>query len=294
MREGSDKLRKGICLTALYPQAMVQVQLLVELFYKVKNTGIFNCVEFYFQGEEEDEVKIGQVLHELGLSSVFLAGYFMKKEKIDISAQEEEKRRSSVEKCKELYSHACRMKTDKMLILSGPAWEKKNRKFIISQTRKSLLELGEQQILNGPEITLEYFNTWGEPWLAVGDVAMVKEIFEGKPDLKVGITFDTSHTAQMNADIKKAFVDLLPWVRHIHLANSVSTDKGSPLFGDKHPLFSIEHGDFTLKSIKNFYKDLKKTGVLKRIDICSFEVISRGQEDRFFEELCKEAKFVWE
>lgn len=286
-------MKRGICLTSLYPEAIEDSGLLIELFHKVCGTGIFDCVEFYFNGTETEEKRIGYELKKSGLSSVFLGGYPMKRDGIDISAESELRRKESVEMCKALYRHARRMRVDKMLILSGPAWKEKDEEGIIRQTQKSLLEIGEMIMPTGPEVTLEYFNDMGEPWLAVGDIPMVRKIFSSMNLLPVGITFDTSHTAQLKTDIIEAFVALKPWIGHVHLANSVSIDSENPLFGDKHPLFEIENGDFPLEKIKEIYEKLESKGLLEKVDICSFEIISRGNEEQYFEKMCKEAAYVW-
>ena len=48
-------MKKGICLTAVYPQAMYDSGLLKELLEKTAVQGIFNCVEFYFEGKAGEE-----------------------------------------------------------------------------------------------------------------------------------------------------------------------------------------------------------------------------------------------
>lgn len=290
------RMKRGICLTALYPQAMEDAALLMELFHKVKERKLFTCVEFYFHGKPEEELQIGHKLRELQLSSVFLAGFPMKRDKVDLSARDEETRKKGVAACMRLYESAVRLQADKMLILSGPAWEMpdlKNRDGIIRQTRRSLLELEEKLRQEGPQVTLEFFNDRGEPRLAVGDIALVRELFMGMPETKIGITFDTSHVAQLGEDVLPAFRLLSPWVRHLHLANSVSRDSRHPLFGDKHPLFSIEGGDFSLVKMRSLYRSLMQNGDLDQVDICSFEVISRGEEDPYYERICGEAAYVW-
>lgn len=290
------QMKKGICLTALYPQAMENAVLLTELFQKIKDRTQFDCVEFYFHGKLEEELRIGRKLRELQLSSVFLAGFPMKRDKVDLSSRRDEIRRKGVTDCMKLYESAVRMEADKMLILSGPVWEMpdgKDRDRIISQTRKSLQEMERQLRQDGPQITLEFFNDRGEPWLAVGDIALVQEVFRGIPETKIGITFDTSHAAQLGENVLTAFKTLRPWISHLHLANSVSRDKQDPMFGDKHPLFSIEGGDFSLAEIRKLYRTLEENGDLAQVDICSFEVISRGEEDLYFERTCEEAAYVW-
>lgn len=295
--EEKVRMKKGICLTALYPQAMENAELLLELFEKVKEKERFDCVEFYFHGKPEEELRIGKKLKQLQLASVFLAGFPMKRDKVDLSAGCDEIRKKGVADCLKLYESAARMQADKMLILSGPAWEMqdgKSRDGILLQMQNSLQEMEAWLWQDGPQITLEFFNDKGEPWLAVGDVAMVQELFWGMPETKIGITFDTSHAAQLGWDVLPAFRMLQPWIRHLHLANSVSREKRHPLFGDKHPLFSIEGGDFSLARIRKLYRTLEQSGDLEQVDICSFEVISRGEEELYFERTCEEAAYVWE
>ncbi len=293
--EEKARMKKGICLTALYPQAMENAELLLELFQKVKEKR-FDCVEFYFHGKPEEELRIGKKLKELQMASVFLAGFPMKRDKVDLSAGCDKIRKKGVADCLKLYESAVRMQADKMLILSGPAWEMqdgKSRDGILWQIRNSLLEMESWLGQDGPQITLEFFNDKGEPWLAVGDIVMVQALFQTMPETRIGITFDTSHAVQLGWDVLPAFKALKPWIRHLHLANSVSRDKWHPLYGDKHPLFSIKGGDFSLAKIRKFYRTLAQSGDLAQVDICSFEVISRGEEDLYFAKTCEEAAYVW-
>lgn len=154
--EEKARMKKGICLTALYPQAMENAELLLELFQKVKEKR-FDCVEFYFHGKPEEELRIGKKLKELQMASVFLAGFPMKRDKVDLSAGCDEIRKKGVADCLKLYESAVRMQADKMLILSGPAWEMqdgKSRDGILWQMRNSLLEMESWLGQDGPQITL--------------------------------------------------------------------------------------------------------------------------------------------
>lgn len=286
-------MKKGICLTAIYPEAMYNCSLLLGLLERTAQEKIFDCVEFYFQGTREEEYEIRSQLEKLKLSAVFHGGFPMKRDRIDISAKEEGERLKSVEICSALYESACRMGADKMLILSGPSWNVRDEEGLIRQTRKSLMELAGKIKDGSPSLTLEYFNDQGEPWLAVGDILLVRKIFEGMDLPRVEITFDTSHTIQMNRDILKSFRILRPWIRHLHLANSVSMDPDSQLFGDKHPLFDAEGGDFSLAEIKRLYSILKEENLLENVEICSMEIISRGSEESYYRETCKQAENIW-
>lgn len=285
-------MKKGICLTAIYPQAMNRQELLTELFWKIKKEGIYQCAEFYFEGNAEAEKRIRKVLKETGLSAVYLAGFPLKRDHISVCDENEERRREAVKLCLEYYEHAKRIGAEKMLILSGPRWKCDNRKKLISQARRSFSELSEISAGQKTEITLEFFPSSSEPFLAIGDIEMVKEIYQGFEN-KIGITFDTSHVAQMKEDVLDSFRMLKPWIHHLHLANSMSADPNHELYGDRHPLFALENGDFSVEEVRSIYLRMKEEKLLQDVSVCSMEVISRGREDWYYEEIKKEANYIW-
>ena len=220
-------MKKGICLTAVYPQAMYDSGLLKELLEKTAVQGVFNCVEFYFEGKAGEEEEIRKLLEKRNLCSVFLAGFPMKRDGVDITSPDERVRRKSVEFCRRMYERCQGLGAGKMLIVSGPAWKEKDGRALMGQACKSFEEIGTGIGGNGPEITLEFFNDEGEPELAVGKVPFVRKLYEQTQGCGIGITFDTSHVAQMGADVETSFAGLAPWIRHLHLANSVSANRNN-------------------------------------------------------------------
>lgn len=286
-------MKKGICLTAVYPQAMYDCGILKELLEKVADQGIFNCVEFYFEGTAGEEEEIRKLLEKRNLCSVFLAGFPMKRDGVDITSPEERIRRKSVEFCRRMYERCQGLGAGKMLIVSGPAWKEKDGQALMGQACKSLEEIGTGIGGDGPEITLEFFNEEGEPELAVGKVPFVRTLYEQTQGCGIGITFDTSHVAQMGADVKTSFASLAPWIRHLHLANSVSVNRNNPLYGDKHPLFGVKDGDFTVADIRKHFCALMEQNMLRDVDICSLEVISRGDNDWYYDRISEQAADIW-
>ncbi|MDD3415615.1 MAG: TIM barrel protein [Lachnospiraceae bacterium] len=284
----------GICLTAVYPQAIEDSELLISLIRKVAGDKLFQCVEYYFEGSIEEEIKIHEVIKECGLSSVYLAGFEIKRGKWSITASDEQQRRDAVELLKKQYEHACRLGADKVVILSGPVEENVPEEKVVEQARRSLQEIDIFCTEIIPEIALEFFPTKREPFLALGNTEMVKKVYEHTDWKHIGITFDTSHVAQIGEDVVTSFRTLMPWTHHLHLANSMSADKTSPLYGDKHPLFTLENGDFSVEQIKTVYRQLQEEGLLKNVEICSVEVISRGDEESYYTEIVQEASTIWE
>ncbi len=289
-------LRTGICLTAIYPEAMFDKDKLIKAIKQTAQTGIFNGVEYYFEGKEEDYIEIRDLIKELDLYSVFLAGYPMKSNKIDISARDETIRRKSVVDSFELIKRGMKLASDKVLILSGPVWEKEDRELLVSQSVKSIRELTNmnRDKADIPEISLEFFNNSGEPYLALGDFETIKLLCKELSGINFGITYDFSHAMQLGMDIKSTVRELLPWIHHIHIANSVSKEKASPLYGDKHPLFGIENEDLSLDEVLYLLQGFQKNDYLKNISICSMEVISRNDHspEWYFEQTVNQARIL--
>lgn len=286
-------MRKGICLTALFPAAMYDCSLLIELLLRIAGQKQFGCAEFYFEGTRQEEEEIRRVLEENDLWAVYLAGYPMKRDRTAISSGSQRERQGAVETCERLYERALRLGARKMLIVSGPSCLETGRNRVIEQTAQSLRELSERTADGETEITLEFFPDKGEPWLAVGDTELVREIYSLTDGGRIGITFDTSHVAQLGENVTESFRKLEKWVRHVHLANSVSLDPGSKWYGDRHPVFTVEKGDFSLESMRRLYWELETGGSLSQVDICSMEVISRCDEEGCFLETSREAAYIW-
>jgi len=286
-------MKKGICLTALYPQAMRDKSLLIELFKKIAGQGVFNCVEYYFEGSLKDISDIRRATDKLELYTVYLAGFPMKAQAFDLSGKDEAKRIESVVFCKKLLMNARNLGAKKMLILSGPVWKEKQPENVLSQMKKSILELLAIRNHEDPQITLEFFNDMGEPYLAFGNINLVHQLLLEIQDDGFGVTFDTSHVAQLNEDVLSAYEILGPWIHHLHLANSVSKVETSPLYGDKHPLFGVKDGDFNEDDMMHILQILKEGSFWKHLDVCSFEIISRkdkSQEDYFEGVTCQAEK----
>lgn len=162
-------MQLGICLTPIYPKAIKDCSLMLQLIEKIRGEGVFQCVEIYFEGTKEEEQEIKKSLLGAGLTAVYLGGLPIKRDGIDISAEREEKRKGSVLACKRHIDHAINMGCKKMVVASGPIWkENKNSERVIEQTRRSLEELDFYCRGSNLQISLEPFPVKTSPYMAVG------------------------------------------------------------------------------------------------------------------------------
>lgn len=290
--------KKGICISALYKKTMTCFEKLSNAIKKVATSDTFNCVEFYFKGTRKEYHDIGNLIKETNLYAVFLAGFEMKKDCIDLGSHDNQKRKQAIEKCKSFVDVAYMLNAKKMLILSGPKPQNEDNKYAVAdnfiKSMEMLLDYAKKyENKYSLDISLEFFNDDGEPYLAIGGIDIVEYICQKLcyNQSNFSITYDTSHVKQLGGDVFDCFSRLKQYVRHIHLANCVTLYPESNLFGDKHPLFNIEKGDFTDEDMIAFIKYLKKEDLLNNIDVCSFEVIapSNNQADLYYQEIVKSA-----
>lgn len=218
-------MQLGICLTPIYPKAIKDCSLMLQLIERIRGKGIFQCVEIYFEGTKREEQEIKNSLLGADLTAVYLGGLPIKRDGIDISAEREEKRKESVLACKEHIDHAINMGCKKMVVASGPIWKtNRNSEKIIEQIRHSLEDLDFYCSGSDLQISLEPFPVKTPPYMAVGGKEIVKDIFKNSSFQNIGITFDTSHFIQLEEDLEESFDSLRPWIHHLHLANCVMKD----------------------------------------------------------------------
>lgn len=294
--------KKGICISALYKNTMTCYANLLSTIKKVAASDTFNCIEFYFKGTHKEYQDIGNLTKKTNLYAVFLAGFEMKKDCIDLGSHDNQKRQHAIEKCKSFVDIAYMLNAKKMLILSGPKPQNNDDKYTVAdrfiESMDILLEYAKKNETEySLDITLEFFNDDGEPYLAIGSIDIVEYICQRLCDKHDNfcITYDTSHVKQLGGDVYDYFSRLKSYIRHIHLANCVTQYTESNLFGDKHPLFNVEKGDFTDEDMISFMKYVKKEDSSNMIDVCSFEVISPNNDeaDMYYEETVKSALTVF-
>ncbi len=289
----------GLCLSAVFPSAVSDHHALEDSLNRIASDGLFSAVEFYHEGPDEHLDQAARFCREHGLSVVFLAGFMLKRERLDIASPNEQARKEAVAACKELFRRAHRLGAKKMLILSGGDGLKQDRQTVVQSAARSVRELiayGDHFCGQAcPQITLEFFNPFGEPFLSIGTPDVVMDIVSLIDSKLFGITFDTSHVAQMGLDISRTMQSLHTRVNHLHLANSVSKSRDHPLYGDRHPLFDIPQGDFTVQDIAAFLASGQQQRLFDHIDICSAEVICReeGREEACYEQLRQQIETIF-
>lgn len=277
---------RSIVITALYPELMYDGEKLANQIAEIGRAGFYNTVEFYYGGSPEKHESIRKALQDFGLHSVFLAGYPLKQNKWNLGALDEEKRQHALAFAKRLVDLSYYYGSQKMLVLSGEAYaHEDDRRRSFDLLTESLMELCDYARAQASdyllEITLEYFNDKGEPYLLVGPSSLAGQLAQRVTEMygHFGLTFDLSHAIQLGEDPLGSLENLSPYVRHIHLSNCVTKHPENPLYGDKHPPFNIPEGDVSDEDVLMYMQQFKKMGFIEKDAIIGVEIIGRPPWD---------------
>mgnify|MGYP001040629922 CR=1 FL=1 len=284
-------MKKSIVLPAFFKESINNIDCLLNSINIVKQYG-FSVVELYFEGNNKKIIK--DQLKKEGLTSIYLGAAGIKKYKLNLASLDKDLRQTSVEEVKKYIEDAYYFGARAILINSGKKTVDKQEELLAYQALKnSLKELLKFNVKKSDDylldVHLETGDTEIESFELIGNtelaVKFVKDMHEKYSN--IFLTLDTSHLRQLGEDpltsIKKAF----KYCKHIHLANCV-LDKGSPLYGDKHPRFGEENGEFDLKNIRKIYKSVCSMYEGHQL-IITLEIICREDDPiEFFKQVVNE------
>lgn len=284
------KTKKSIVLPAFFKESVNDINCLLNSINIIKEYG-FSVVEFYFEGNNKEQIK--DQLKKENLTSIYLGAAGIKKNKLNLASLDENLRRASIEELKKYIEDAYYFEARAILINSGKKTVEENKLLSYQALKSSLKELLQFSVKKSDNYLLDVFIETGdteiESFELIGNtefaVKFVQDI-QGKYS-NIFLTLDTSHLRQLGEDpltsIKKAF----KYCKHIHIANCV-LDKESPLYGDKHPRFGVKKGEFDSKSIKKIYNNICNMYKEHQL-IISLEIICREDGPiEFFKQIINE------
>lgn len=254
------KFLKTIAIQGLYKESVNNFDVLINAIEKVGSYSWYDGVEFFYNGTWNEYDDIKKCLDKYNVESVFLAGYDIKTNGLDIGSSDLAQRKRAIDGIKHWIDVSGYLDSVKMLIMSGPAAEQGHRDSAFSNTVNSLMELCDYNKNARLEITLEFFNDRGEPYLLIGPSGITADLARqivNKYD-NFDITYDLSHVIQLKEDVEHSLIKLHDYTNHIHIANCVINDKLSSFFGDKHPPFGIEGSEVSEKEVLSFLKMVKQ------------------------------------
>ncbi len=278
-------MQKSIVLSTFFPGSINSLDKFLKAIELVKKYNL-SLIEFYYEGSRKDMIK--EALEKGKLKTVYLGAMASKRKGLNPSSLNEVLRERTVEEMKRCIDDSYFYGSTSLLINSGKRPDIKEKESgAYNCLRKSIIKLLEyakevkkDYILN---ISLEPGDTNIDSFELVGSTDLAIKLAQdvGRKYTNFYLTMDTSHLRQLNEfplkSIKQAFI----YCHHIHLANCILKDKDSALYGDKHPEFGINKGEFSNNDIKRIYEEIVKLYKDNEI-IVGLEIICREDNEIYF------------
>jgi sugar phosphate isomerase/epimerase len=215
-----------------------------------------------------------------GCDIVYVVGGFMRRQKIDPSADSAAERASARDVLKRLVETASGYGAAMMLLCTGPDTGPQRRGDAIRQFGETVQALCEHARAVRPDrpmwITVEHFDRELDQKRLLGPTAEAAALLADirKQHSNVGMTLDLSHVVQLGEDIEEAVAAAGDVLIHAHVANC-GLDRSLPAtFGDSHCRFGAGGGAVTLDDVVRFLMALVRHGYGSRPVATSMPIIS--------------------
>ncbi len=261
-------LKRSFVLTALLPSAAYDAAMFYRGVELLAQNGV-EAIEYYAPPKElsSRNMRLG------GLDSIFLLAAHQKAAGENLASPDGGERKIALESAAEHMEYAIDAGFSGILLTSGGYTGPTVETEAMRALEESLEMLAQQsggriKLLLEPGDREVQFNQLIGP---TSEAVALMERLGGRVEL----TMDVSHIAQLGEDVHAALELARPHCGHVHLANCV-LDRGSPLYGDKHPPFGVDRGRFSEEDAKQILQRLEGeySGAL-----ISAEIISREREE---------------
>lgn len=280
-------IQKSFVLSSAFPSSKTSLDGFKRAIEFIKPFD-FSIIEYYCENCDTESVRT--LLGDY--QSVFLGAALQKSQNLNLCSIEAADRKTAVNALVESFLFARQAGSEYVLINSGARPEQEKDDILcLNYLKESISELHYRvkdiQILLEPgDRDVEYRHLLGHTDTAV---SFVEDMRDEVPCL--GLVFDISHIAQLNEDLYTSWSQAKKYCTHVHLANCV-LNKLSPLYGDKHPLFSATDGVYSHESASAYYQYLQDERLPLNVGI---EMIcSETSEQSFFERFVSETGWFFQ
>ncbi len=280
-------INKSFVLLSAFPSSKTGFEPLKKAVEFIKPYD-FSIVEFYCENCDTDHVR--RLMD--GYRGVFLAAALQKDQGLNLCTSAAGDRKKAVNVLAECLRFARQAGAESVLINSGTRPDNNEEDSLcLEYLRDSVCELHHRVsdipiLLEPGDRDIQYRHLIGHTDTAV---SFIEDIRSDVPC--ISMVFDISHIAQLNENLYSSWEIAKKYCSHIHLANCV-LDRNSPLFGDKHPLFSEKNSIYTHDTAKAFYQHLQMEN--KPISVGIEMICSEESEQSFFARFAAETGWFFQ
>lgn len=261
MKSLFETMKLGIVHFMAFPETSSGTGPITETVAKIAEDPFFDSIEVTHIEDEKVRKEAASLLAQGRLEVGFGAQPVQLREKIDLNSLDEETRRKSLARLKELLEEAKELGAKKFAVLSGPDTIESEQ--AMEALIDSLTELSKAANDLEMEVVLEVFDKEIEKKRLIGSTDRAVKIASSlqKSTTNFGLMLDQGHLPQLaeNVDV---LVQAKDYLKHIHIGNCVLKDPAHPAYGDQHPRFGLPEGENDIEELVSFLKTLKDIGYI--------------------------------
>lgn len=281
----SHYMKLGIVYFMAYPFAMSGEGDIERTVRRILEDPDFDCIEMTRVNDPALRARLKSWIDQSGITLAYGAQPQLLRNQENVNSLDEALRRRAVDRLKACIDEAYEMDAKGFAFLAGkysPDTVERSYQALTASTRELCAYAAEKGDM---PVNLEVFDYDVEKCSLIGpaDLAarFAKEMsaqFES-----FGLMIDLSHITQLHSGIDANIDPIVPYIRHVHIANAV-LKQGAQAYGDQHPRFGFPHGVVDEELLVAFLRKLFAIGYLGegRRPIVSFEVKPWGDEDSEF------------
>ncbi len=273
----------GIVLSMAYPSCNKSEEEYKASLKKILVDPFFNVVELGslpFTGLKEAVPAMISTAH---CSSTYSGHSLLFSRKLNINSLDEQERTQAVAALKEGLDEAYELGCSEFQFLSR-AYEKGMEQAYLKALIVSTMEICTYAKSKGAmPVVLEVFDHTIDKKSLLGPASLVRQYAQAVCSEydNFGIMIDCSHIPMIGETIDEAVDPIVPYIRHVHVGNTLISDSANPSYGDLHPRFGYPGSENDTEYLACFLQKMKDIGYLAEgsSNILSFEVKPQAGED---------------
>ena len=228
-------IRPGVLLSETHVHFCGVRGAIADAVSQIAEGGFYEIVEIPDIPDGSDRKRIGDIARESGLELTYWASRVLNAEGLDLSSLDEDLRRRSVCRLKELLVDARECGASRLGVLSGKDGGAEQRPRAIDQLCRSLCELSKAAGNHFLRIELEPLDRGAHKNGVIGPTAEAVDVVTRVRHeyANIGLSWDTAHSALCGEDPITSLTEFSKYIDHVHLANAV-LDRSHPFYGDHH------------------------------------------------------------
>jgi sugar phosphate isomerase/epimerase len=257
------KARVGIIHFKAFPGIETGEGPIVETLEKICEDEFWTAVEVGWMKDYRVRNTARHLLDQSHLSVAYATQPRVLSGKLNLNSFEPAERRAAISAVKSCVDEAYDLGAEVVRLIAGrdPGDEKREEaKKLLIDSLHQILDYGKEE--GSINFTLKLFDRSVDKFNLIGPTKdaldIAKAIAPHYPNF--GLLADLSHFPLLNEKPEETIPLLKPYLRSVHVGNTVFRDRKHPAYGDIQPRFGVPGGETDLPEVTDFFRVLRKNG----------------------------------